>query len=32
MTKQIMDKAEKASASARILLYAGDSDGAVNRA
>jgi uncharacterized protein (UPF0332 family) len=32
MTKEIMDKAEKALASARILLNAGDSDGATNRA
>jgi len=32
MTQEIMDKAEKALASARILLDAGDSDGATNRA
>jgi uncharacterized protein (UPF0332 family) len=32
MTKEIMDKARKALASARILLDAGDSDGAANRA
>jgi uncharacterized protein (UPF0332 family) len=32
MTKEIMAKAEKALASARILLDAGDSDGAANRA
>jgi uncharacterized protein (UPF0332 family) len=31
MTKEIMDKAEKALAPARILLDAGDSDGATNR-
>jgi uncharacterized protein (UPF0332 family) len=31
MTKEIMDKARKAQASARILLDAGDSDGATNR-
>jgi uncharacterized protein (UPF0332 family) len=32
MTKEIMDKARKALASARILLDAADSDGATNRA
>ena len=32
MTKKIMDKAGQALASARILLNAGDSDGATNRA
>ena len=32
MTQEIMDKAGKALASARILLAAGDSDGATNRA
>jgi uncharacterized protein (UPF0332 family) len=32
MTKALMDKAEKALASARLLLDANDSDGAVNRA
>jgi len=32
MTKEIMDKAGQALASARILLTAGDSDGATNRA
>jgi uncharacterized protein (UPF0332 family) len=32
MTKEIMGKAAKALASARILLDAGDSDGATNRA
>jgi len=32
MTQQIMDKAGKALASDRILLNAGDSDGATNRA
>lgn len=32
MAKEIMDKAEKALASARILLDAKDSDGATNRA
>jgi hypothetical protein len=32
MTKEIMDKAEKALASASILFDAGDSDGATNRA
>jgi hypothetical protein len=32
MTKELMDKAEKALASARLLLKADDSDGAVNRA
>jgi uncharacterized protein (UPF0332 family) len=32
MTQEIMDKARKALASARILLTAGDSDGATNRA
>jgi uncharacterized protein (UPF0332 family) len=32
MTKEIMDKASKALASARILLDADDSDGATNRA
>jgi uncharacterized protein (UPF0332 family) len=32
MTKEIMDKAEKALASARLLLVAGDTDGATNRA
>jgi uncharacterized protein (UPF0332 family) len=32
MTKELMDKAEKALASARLLLDANDSDGAVNRA
>jgi uncharacterized protein (UPF0332 family) len=32
MTKEIMDKAKKALASARILLNAGGSDGATNRA
>jgi hypothetical protein len=32
MTKEIMDKAAKALASARILLKVGDSDGATNRA
>jgi uncharacterized protein (UPF0332 family) len=32
MIKEIMDKAEKALGSARILLDAGDSDGATNRA
>lgn len=32
MTKVIMDKAEQALASARILFNAGDSDGATNRA
>lgn len=32
MTKEIMHKAEKALASARILLDANDSDGATNRA
>jgi uncharacterized protein (UPF0332 family) len=32
MTQKIMDKAAKALASARILLAAGDSDGATNRA
>lgn len=32
MTQEIMDKARKALASARILLAAGDSDGATNRA
>lgn len=31
MTQEFMDKAEKALASARILLKAGDSDGATNR-
>jgi uncharacterized protein (UPF0332 family) len=32
MTKEIMEKARKALASARILLGAGDTDGATNRA
>jgi uncharacterized protein (UPF0332 family) len=32
MTKEIMDKAGKALASARLLLEAGDGDGATNRA
>ena len=32
MTKDLMEKAEKALASARLLLEANDSDGAVNRA
>jgi uncharacterized protein (UPF0332 family) len=32
MTKEIMDKAAKALASARLLFEAGDSDGATNRA
>jgi uncharacterized protein (UPF0332 family) len=32
MTREIMDKAEKALVSARLLLDAGDSDGAANRA
>src|SRR5476651_339290 len=32
MTNEIIDKAEKALTSARILLKAGDSDGASNRA
>jgi uncharacterized protein (UPF0332 family) len=32
MTTEIMDKAAKALASARLLLTAGDSDGATNRA
>ena len=32
MTKEIMDNAGQALASARILLTAGDSDGATNRA
>jgi len=32
MTREIMDKADKALASARLLLDAGDSDGASNRA
>ena len=32
MMTDIMDKAEKALASARLLLNAGDSDGATNRA
>jgi uncharacterized protein (UPF0332 family) len=32
MTKALMNKAEKALASARLLLDANDSDGAVNRA
>jgi uncharacterized protein len=32
MTKEIMDKADKALTSARILLEAQDSDGATNRA
>jgi uncharacterized protein (UPF0332 family) len=32
MTKAIMDKAEKALASARILFDAGDGDGATNSA
>jgi uncharacterized protein (UPF0332 family) len=32
MTKEAMDKAEKALTSARILLDAGDTDGATNRA
>ncbi len=32
MTSEIMDKARQALASARILLSAGDSDGATNRA
>jgi uncharacterized protein (UPF0332 family) len=32
MTQRVMDKAQKALASARILLDAGDTDGAANRA
>jgi uncharacterized protein (UPF0332 family) len=32
MTTEIMDKAAKALGSARLLLKAGDSDGATNRA
>jgi uncharacterized protein (UPF0332 family) len=32
MTQRVMDKAQKALASARILLEAGDTDGATNRA
>jgi uncharacterized protein (UPF0332 family) len=32
MTKQIMDKAEQALGSARLLLEAGDGDGATDRA
>jgi uncharacterized protein (UPF0332 family) len=32
MTRRVMDKASKALASARILLDAGDTDGAANRA
>ena len=32
MTQGVMDKAQKALASARILLDAGDTDGATNRA
>jgi uncharacterized protein (UPF0332 family) len=32
MTQRVMDKAFKALASARILLDAGDTDGAANRA
>ena len=32
MTQGVMDKAEKALASAKILLDAGDTDGATNRA
>lgn len=32
MTQRVMDKAQKALASAKILLDAGDTDGAANRA
>ena len=32
MTKELMDKAERALASARLLLADGDADGATNRA
>jgi len=32
MTREILDKADKALSSARLLLNAGDSDGASNRA
>ena len=32
MTRRLLDKAETALASARLLLAAGDADGAVNRA
>jgi uncharacterized protein (UPF0332 family) len=32
MTTGVMDKAQKALASARLLLGAGDTDGATNRA